>query len=585
MALPPSNVQPMFGDSGPLSERQRVEDLLEQMRNERQSWVPVWQDLADFVQPMRGKFVVMDNHRGNRRNQRIFDNTATVAARTLDAGMMSGITNPARPWFRLGLIDPEMTEREDVKQWLHQVQERMLTVIGRSNAYKSLQEAYGDLGIFGTAALMIESHPTDIIRCETFPVGSYFLGTNASHKVNVFAREFQLSVAQLVEMFPDANYSQAVRGLIRAKKWREQVQVAHLICPNAYHDGGSYRSSDKAFRSYYWEIGSSRQAEGPADSASFLRVSGYDQFPVLGLRWDVSAGEVYGTNCPGMTALGDIRELQLIRKRLMQAIEKMVSPPMQAPAAMRNQRMTFAANDVNFVPVAGQPVQPLYTVNVNLDHLRMEQEQIRQRINTAFFADLFLMLAYDDRAQRATATEIAERREEKLLALGPVLERLNDDGLNPFIDRVFELMNQQGFFPEPPEVLQGMELKVEYISVMAQAQKVMGVGGMERFVSTTANLANVYPDVLDSVNIDRWANRYGNMLGLDPDIINSPEEVAAIRGARAEAQAAQAQAEQAKMQADAVAKLGQTSMAEDSLLNEMLARGEAGVPNPSLLPT
>jgi hypothetical protein len=286
-----------------------------------------------------------------------------------------------------------------------------------------------------------------------------------------------------------------------------------------------------------------------------------------------------------MTALGDIRELQLIRKRLMQAIEKMVSPPMQAPAAMRNQRMTFAANDVNFVPVAGQPVQPLYTVNVNLDHLRMEQEQIRQRINTAFFADLFLMLAYDDRAQRATATEIAERREEKLLALGPVLERLNDDGLNPFIDRVFSLMSEQGFFPEPPEVLQGMELKVEYISVMAQAQKVMGVGGMERFVTTTANLAGVMPDVLDSVNIDRWANRYGDMLGLDPDIINSPEEVAAIRGARAEAQQAQAQAEQAKMEADAVSKLGNTPANEDSLLNEMLARGNAGVPNPSLLPT
>jgi hypothetical protein len=146
-------------------------------------------------------------------------------------------------------------------------------------------------------------------------------------------------------------------------------------------------------------------------------------------------------------------------------------------------------------------------------------------------------------------------------------------------------MSEQGFFPEPPEVLQGMELKVEYISVMAQAQKVMGVGGMERFVATTANLAAVMPDVLDSVNIDRWANRYGDMLGLDPDIINSPEEVAAIRGARAEAQQAQAQAEQAKMEADAVAKLGSVPANDDSLLNEMLARGNAGVPNPSLLPT
>ena len=584
MALAPRSLQPMYGDSGPLSERARVEDLLEQMRSERESWVPVWRDIADYVQPMRGKWVVADVHRGNRRNQRIYDNTATVAARTLDAGMMSGITNPARPWFRLGMLDPQLTEREDVKQWLAQVQERMLTVIGRSNAYKSLQEAYGDLGLFGTAAMIVESHPEDIIRCETFPIGSYFLGTDSSHKVNVFAREFSLTVAQLVEMFPDADYSQQVKGLIRSKKWRESIQVAHLICPNRYHDAGSARAADKAFRSYYWEIGSARQQEGPADTASFLRISGYDQFPVLGLRWEVSAGEPYGTNCPGMTALGDIRELQLIRRRLMQAIEKQVSPPMQAPAAMRNQRMSFAANDVNYVPVAGQIIQPAQVVNLNLDHLRMEQAEVRQRINTAFFADLFLMLAYDDRAQRATATEIAERREEKLLALGPVLERLNDDGLNPFIDRVFELMNAQGFFPEPPEVLQGAELKVEYISVMAQAQKVMGVGGMERFVTTVGNLAPVFPSVLDAVNVDRWANRYGDMLGLDPDIINSPDEIAAIRDGRAQAQAQQMQAEQAKLEADALAKLGSVPANEPSLLNEMMARGAAGTPNPSLLP-
>ena len=119
---------------------------------------------------------------------------------------------------------------------------------------------------------------------------------------------------------------------------------------------------------------------------------------------------------------------------------------------------------------------------------------------------------------------------------------------------------------------------------MAQAQKVMGVGGMERFVTTVGNLAPVFPSVLDAVNVDRWANRYGDMLGLDPDIINSPDEIAAIRDGRAQAQAQQMQAEQAKLEADALAKLGSVPANEPSLLNEMMARGSAGVPTPTLLP-
>lgn len=574
----------MYGYAVEGGERQRVEDLLEQMRSERESWMPVWRDLSDFIQPMRGKWVVQDIHRGNRRNQRIFDNTATIAARTLDSGMMSGITNPARPWFRLTVADPALAEREDVKAWAHTVQQRMFTVIGRSNAYTTLQQAYGDLGTFGTAAVIVERDEESIIRLEAFPVGSYFLGTNASHRVNLFAREFSLTVAQLVEKFPNAEYSEQVKGLIREKKWREYVSVAHLICPNQYHDPSGARSVDMPFRSYYWEIGSAREQEGPSKSQSFLRVSGYERFPVLGLRWETSAGECYGTNCPGMTALGDIRELQLLTKRYAQAVEKMVNPPMQAPAAMRNQRMSFGANDVTFVPVAGQPIQPAQTVNVNLDHLLNRINGTQQRINTAYFADLFLLISMDERAQRATATEIGVRQEEKLLALGPMLERLNDDGLNPFIDLVFDAMAEQGLFPEPPEVMQGMELKVEYVSIMAQAQRLVGVGGMERFATTTANLAAAIPDVLDVFNADVWTQRYADMLGLDPEVANSPEEVAAIRNARAQAQAEVQQAEAAKLQADAVQKLGSVSTEEPSLLNEMLARSGAGTPDLSQLP-
>lgn len=183
--------------SGARSERERVEDLLEQLRLERESWRPFWHDLARHVTPMRARFFAHEFNRGDRRNQAIIDNTAPFAAGILASGMMSGITNPARPWFRLTTPDPDVAQAEAVKQWLHAVESRMFTVLARSNFYNEMQVGYGDLGVFGTAAVLIEEDDDDIIRCQAFPCGSYFLGNDAYGRVRVFAREFTMSVATL----------------------------------------------------------------------------------------------------------------------------------------------------------------------------------------------------------------------------------------------------------------------------------------------------------------------------------------------------------------------------------------------------
>src|SRR5690606_36540354 len=119
------------------------------------------------------------------------------------------------------------------------------------------------------------------------------------------------------------------------------------------------------------------------------------------------------------------------------------------------------------------------------------------RIQRAFYEDLFLMIAQSDArrgSQPVTAREIDERHEEKLLALGPVLERTNDELLDPLIDRAYGLMEAAGLIPEPPEELDGVTLKVEYISIMAAAQKLVGVVGQDRFIQTVAPMLQVFPE-------------------------------------------------------------------------------------------
>jgi hypothetical protein len=97
----------------------------------------------------------------------------------------------------------------------------------------------------------------------------------------------------------------------------------------------------------------------------------------------------------------------------------------------------------------------------------------RQMIEACFFSDLFnLFSTINTRSMPVEA--VAAMQDEKLLQLGPVLERLNDEFLDPFVDRTFNIMARRNLFPEPPEELQGTPLKVEYVSILAQAQKSIG---------------------------------------------------------------------------------------------------------------
>jgi hypothetical protein len=251
---------------------------------------------------------------------------------------------------------------------------------------------------------------------------------------------------------------------------------------------------------------------------------------------------------------------------------------MVGPPELRNAKASILPGDITYINQrdAASGFRPAHEVNFRIAELEQKNQQIRQRISRVAYEDLFLMLASSDRRE-FTATEIAERKEEKLLALGPVLEQLNQDLLDPLIENTFNIMLQQGLLPEPPEELQGMALKIEYTSIMAQAQKAIGISGLDRFIQFTGNLAQVQPEVLDKVDADEAIDLYGDMTGMPPTLIRDDDKVAAIRQQRAQAQAKQAAAENAQMTAQSAKTLSETNMNNpDSALNSVVEAAKAG---------
>jgi hypothetical protein len=364
-------------------------------------------------------------------------------------------------------------------------------------------------------------------------------------------------------------FSDQVKDHWDRAEYEQPIDVLWFVCPNEGYEerqsNGQYLAKDRMpFRSCWFELGRAEENYRRSGGRGvFLRESGFRYFPVFAPRWDLCGEDTYGTSCPGMVALGDTRQLQLMHRRKAQAVEKAINPALKAPPSVMSTKVSLLPGGITYVDdPTGKGLSPLHEVRLEgLEHLAMDMQETRYRIDRAFFADLFLMLAQGDSLrgqQPVTAREIEERHEEKLLALGPVLERLNDELLDPLVDRTFDTMLDAGLIPEIPEELAGVELKVEYLSVMSQAQKLTGVVGLDRFMQGAAVLAQTFPDVLHKIDAMEAIDEYAQMLGVPPRVVRPDDQAQELRDS-ANAAAAQAQqAEVAKASAQATQALGNT---------------------------
>ena len=574
----------------PNPERVRAQIAMGQMEAEKASWLTHWMELTDYILPRRGRFSTSDNNRGNRRTKHIVDMTATFAAKILSSGMMSGISSPARPWFRLSTGDQDLDSLSSVKNYLQTVQRLLSTAFLQSNLYNALPIVYSDLGVFGTSAMAVLDDDEQIFRFYPYPIGMYMIANDDKMRVRTFARPFRMSVEQIVTRWgrmqggvPDfmrgeeTNISPLCQRLWQNNMRTQWVDIVQMVYPNLAYYTNAIDSKYKAFKSIYFEYA--------APTYMLLEEKGYDEFPLLVPRWEIAAEDVYGSNSPGMTALGDIKQLQLIEKRIAQAIEKQVNPPVKGPTAMRAAKVSTLPGDITYVDEpqgAGKGFTNVYEVKFDIQHAEEKQEQTRSRIERAFFADLFLMLTEMDRKE-VTATEIMERKEEKLLALGPVLEQLNQDFFNPLIHRCLAIMRRKNLLSPPPPALAKMKgFHIEYISIMAQAQRMVGIANMERFVSFATSVSQAVagaaenPEVFDTVDIDYLINAYAESAGIDPRIIKPEEAVQALRKARADQQQAAQKSQQMESMSKSAKNLSGANMSGDSALTRMFGRKTAG---------
>ena len=534
--------------NAPANEKQVVyhRRRLEELKSVRSPWETVWQGLADYIEPTRLRLQSVNE--GPISRAKIIDSTGTFALGTLASGMHSGITSPARPWFRLTTFDPDLKDYGPVKVYLSLIEQRLREVFQKSNVYPSFHVGYGDLGQFGQSAGILAEDGKNVVRMQQLLHGRFWIARDENGIATTLYRQFRWSVQRIVGRFGYDACSKAVKDQWDRGNYDKTFDICHAIEPRLTRDPSKIDKRNKPFLSNYWE-------HNHANDDRLLEESGFDENPIIAPPW-LLAGEDHYALSPGQIALGDVKMLQVEQTRKLEGIDKIVRPPMTGPTSMRNNPASLLPGSVTYVDdPTGKGFRPAMEVNLRLSELAADIRETQDRVKTAFFADLFLMISNMEGIQPRNSMEIAERKEEKLLALGPVLENIYNGQLAPVIDRTFNILERRGELPPPPPELEGNDLQIEYISILAQAQKAVATGAVERVTAYIGNLAAVKPDVLDKFDADEAVDQYADMVGAPPSIIVSDDKVKAARDARAQRQEAMQNAEMAAQMAPA-AKAG-----------------------------
>lgn len=563
------------------AQRTSLETRLVSLRNWRQSWwTQNWSDLAEFILPRRSIWLTQSTGgmptpnnmtRGRQINNQISDPTATYAVRVCASGLMSGLASPSRPWFKMipGIKRIELDS--EARQWLDDTEERMYTVIAQSNFYNAFAQECEDIIVFGQGPTIIYEDEADLIRLYNPAVGEYYLSTDASGRIDGLYRLFVMTVSQIVGFFGADNIPKEIAVLWNEKGNSLEVErmVAHCIEPNFDIEGFGRLPGNFTWRETYWCYGLA--------SDKPLSQRGFVEKPFTCARWSVQSNDAYGRSV-GMDVLPDVMQLQVMTRRMAEAIEKQVRPPLIGSMELKNKPTSTLPGHLTYVTdmSKGAGIRPIYQVNPDVNAMAQNILQIEQRIQKGLFNDLFLMLENQPTADRMTAYEVAQKMQEKLQVLGPVIESLLSDSLKPKLKRIYQILVRKGMIEPPPESLRGIPIDIEFISMLALAQKGAATGGIERLMSLVGNMLAAVPTIMDNVDTDAVVREYNELLGNPQKILRGPEEVQAIR----EQQAQKLQQEQQMQQMERTAGAMGAAAPAAKVLSELGAgQGQGALSN------
>ena len=558
--------------TGTKTRRERLEARFQSAKQVRDEYDPDYREIERLAMPGRSRSMAQGQLK-RRANTAKQDSAALLAGRTLTHGMAVGMSSSSRPWLELTTgWDPELKEFAPVKDWLHTVERLIYQHFASTNYYDAAKIAYAELGHVGYAVTLCVEHSDYGAVYHAFDHGETWIAEDDGLRVTTLFYRTAYSVDQMVRKFPWERLSKACQDAYDKSNLQTMVSVTCAIEKNDDRDHTKLDSANKPWRSAWWE-------DASTDRNALLKEGGFDSKPFSAPRWETTGSEVYSSSCPGFNALPDMRELEFAARRKGRAMDLMVRPPVFIPAGLQQTAISIDPGSMNFINELQGKVD-IFRPDPNVGTWIVNDiERLTRRVEKLYFADLWMAVTDMEGIQPRNQQELMYRNEEKLTQLGPVVDRVNIEKLEVDIDRAYDILDRQGVIPPPPPEIANRALSINFVSILAQAQKATSNNSIERAAQFVGFLTGMYPDAAIKFDAEQAIDEFANNSSVSPKIIRSDEIVAKMKE---EMQQQQQQAQMAEQAAQLAPAAAQGAKAAE-LLSRTQVSGGSGAGGGSML--
>ncbi|MDB5433546.1 MAG: phage head-tail adapter protein [Caulobacter sp.] len=502
------------------------------LEGERANWESHWAEAAERVLPRQRDFQGAKRTGGEKQSERVFDSTAPLALEKFAAAMESMLTPRNQRWHELDVqqVDSENLPQA-VKEYLYSVTSILfrLRYAPSANFASQAQENYIGLGAFGTAGLFVDEMLGIGLRYRAISLAELFIAENHQGVIDTVHRRFELTARQARQKWGDGLPDPIAKAAEREPD--RKFEFVHAVQPNEEVMYGRRDWRGMKFGSCYIAV----------EGRKIVAEGGFRSFPYAVSRYVTAPREVYGRS-PAMQVLADIKTVNEQQKTLLRTGQLVASPPLLlsddaslTPFKMRPEALNYGALDANGMEL----VKPLQ-IGANLPITREMVQDSREVINDAFLINLFRILV--EKGPAITATEAMQLAQEKGELLAPTMGRQQSEFLGPLIQRELDIASMAGLLPKMPPEMREMsgEVSVEYTSPLMRAQRAGEGAAILTTISQVGPLAAIDASIMRVFKGAETVRRLADINGMPPDLLHSPDELAAMD----EAEAQQKQVEQ-----------------------------------------
>jgi len=461
-------------------------------------WKDRFEEAYEYCLPNRESFY--DESPGQRRTDKIFDETAVVGVQEFASRLQAGITPTFARWadFQAGSEIPK-EQKPQINLDLDKITEYVFELLQTSNFNQEIHEAFMDLAI-GTGVLLVEEGDAiNPIKFTSIPLTKVCLMNGPDGKIDTVYRTRYCKPEEILILYPKATLPENFDPL----KQKKQIKIIEAVYK-------IHKPNVEEFKLCVF-------MEDPKHVLFEEEYKGEGSNPYLVFRWNKASGEVYGRG-PVFNAMAAIKTCNLTIELILQNAQMSVSGvyTYEDDGVINPDNISLVPGSLIPVAPGSRGLTPIQAAS-NFDVAQLVLNDMRANIKKA----LYMEALGKPEGTPMTATEVSERMADLSRQIGSSFGRLQSELINPLLRRIIRILSKQGRI-EIPKV-NGREVKIAPRSPLAQAQHLQDVADVSRFNEIIAGTFG--PQMINViVNQNETAKYLAEKMNLPEKLIRDEQE-------------------------------------------------------------